>query len=289
MRQRIALFGLVLLAGGVVVFVIGRDHWLGRCANPGRHDPAPATQDAMRSPATTRASSPADKVLNARSMLFSEDGREYAYPTSRLVRLLIKATDSEKRAILKQLVGLLREGKGYSRLVAASTLLAFFGDTSRHRHLSGEIAEALAYDTIRLSDASGGITIIGENGDVKERALEVPILPRHGVRVDGDWRGLERLPGYPGLLPGWRGRDSEVEVDGRIVPLHKGWYSDESVIEWVDWRKLIPKEKFEGDHVIVLRLTVVAPNGTEVRLEHRIEAAFVTPQNIKKYIDARNR
>ena len=104
------------------------------------------------------------------------------------------------------------------------------------------------------------------------------IRPRCVMEVDGREVVLR-----DGLPDGWRTQKGIVEVDGEIVAQRDHYPRTEYgqfPSEFVVLRDHLPAARLYGQHVIVSRLTLRAPDGTEVHLKRQIAITVVTKEQL---------
>jgi len=238
-----------------------------------------------------------------RELLFAPDGTERVRPVEDLEQRLVKASHETRLSLISRLAWVLRTKGGYSRVVAARGLMGFL---DQHlQYYNAEVASAVADSLVELvpDDAEALPYVIAverfmDGNWALPADLEVRLLPRYSM-----WWEHREYWVYPGAsLPyGWRAYDGAVYVDGRAVMHHPQAYEMKGGFaravmhhpqayemkggfaqfpeEKCDLRKAlltrkdgkaVTAEELVGTHEIESRLKVIAPDGTEIPLKHKV-------------------
>jgi hypothetical protein len=201
-------------------------------------------------------------------ILFSESGKEYEIPGTKLWYRLVNGSDADRRALLDRLLTILEQPGGYSRLVAARALLDFFAEEGKE-YLTERAAMVIAKQLIRVAEEHIGHYVAAESLEFPSGPLYKMIWPQYALYVDGEDVLLQdRLP------EGWIAEDGSVIVDGADAWSIGGGYAGRKPVECVDLKRLLGDDLL-GEHKIVSHLTVIAPNGLRIPLKREVSIEVV--------------
>jgi len=221
-----------------------------------------------------------------RELLFAPDASERIRPVEDLEQRLSKASDETRLSLISRLAWVLRTNGGYSRVVAARGLMAFLDE--HLQYYTPEVASAIADSLVGLVPGYPktlpyvmSVERFMDGNWPLPAELEFGLSPRYSM-----WWEHREYWVYPDAsLPyGWRAYDGAVYVNSRAVMHHPHAYEMRAGFaqfteEKVDLRKALltgkdgkvgTAEGLVGTHEIELRLKVIAPDGTEIPLRHKV-------------------
>lgn len=208
-----------------------------------------------------------DGVPDRSFLFFSPSGEEYRTPSYELFLRLRASSPDDAQRLCDRLAKVLNGEGAYSRLVAADALLTYL-DYLAWRGQKGipeTVAKAFAKNVIRIGAQAEGLYTDDDILKTPPEALKYPIHPHCQMAVD-----VFDIPLRPSLPRGWTAEDGIVELDGVVIRHTEGAYEG-GVVEEISLPYFLPGDRLYGEHKMLCRLTVVAPNGTKVPLERAIE------------------
>lgn len=213
------------------------------------------------------------------SLLFAPDGSEYASPSDELRSRLRGLEEDERLALVEELLGLLSDKGGYSRLVVAQTLWDrpdYWSQSTRGARVIGETLIRIAEPVRHRHVPDYWLT----RGPRQARALYFLIQPHCVLTVDGRDVVL-----YEGLPDEWSAEKGLVALDGEVVARREEYPRETygtQPFEHVTLSSHMDEGSLYGPHTVVSQVTLVAPDGTRIRLERevKIEVFKISPLQI---------
>jgi len=181
-----------------------------------------------------------------------------------------EADQAERRKILSKLLPVLESPGGHGRLAAVDVLLRQcynYPDDLRGTNA----AEVIAKNLVEIAEPRPeGITVtVDALTERRIEALAVPIEPRVVTEVNG-WRVIL----VSGLPQGWTAENGQVILDGKVIaerakyPVREYGHSPR---EPVDLARYLPSDPNGELHTLISKIVIVAPDGTRVPLERKLE------------------